>query len=67
MKGGMTLGQSSRAQCRSGKRDLGLVNTDESVWKLWEKGRWVTLRCLSSEKQGLRERTNGGEESKIEC
>lgn len=66
----MTLGQGSWTQPHSTKRDLGLVNTDESVWKLWEKDRWVTLWCLSSEKQGLKERTmvrRAGGESEIKC
>lgn len=35
--GVMTSGQGCCARRCSGKWDLGLVNTDESVWKLWEK------------------------------
>lgn len=44
----MTSGQGSGAERRCGKWDLGLVNIDESVWKLSEKDCWVTL-CLCSE------------------
>lgn len=51
----MTPGQGSRAERCCGKWDLGLVNIDESVWKLSEKDRWVML-CIRSEEWFVRER-----------
>lgn len=54
--GGMTLGEGCGVCHQSGKWDLGLVNTHESVWRLWEKHR--QLWCLCSEKWG---RLEGGE------
>lgn len=37
-EGDTTLGQGCRVRRRDGELDLGLVNTDESVWKLWGEG-----------------------------
>lgn len=52
----ITLGQGCQAQCCSGKWDLGLVNTDESVWKLWVKDRGLMLMLMLQETGGLKER-----------
>lgn len=55
----MTLGHGSSAQRCSGKKHLGLVNTDESAWKMWVKFRRVMLIGFSSDEPGLRERGLG--------